>query len=83
MMLAHGASCGWTSPSFPVLQSSVTPFDGGPLTNEQMSWIGALLCPGGLVGTLFYGWMCDKFGRRISACTITLPHIVRRLSDVN
>uniref|UniRef100_A0A336KQ34 CSON014045 protein n=1 Tax=Culicoides sonorensis TaxID=179676 RepID=A0A336KQ34_CULSO len=75
MMLAHGASCGWTSPSFPILQSIETPLEGGILTNEQMSWIGALLCPGGVLGTLIYGWLCDKFGRRLSACTITIPHI--------
>ncbi|XP_063700202.1 facilitated trehalose transporter Tret1-like [Culicoides brevitarsis] len=75
MMLANGACCGWTSPSFPILQSDATPLHGGPLTNEQMSWIGALMSPGGLVGTILYGWMCDKFGRRISGFTITIPHI--------
>lgn len=40
-----------------------------------MSWIGSLICPGGLLGTLLYGWMIDRFGRKVSILSITFPQI--------
>jgi MFS family permease len=76
--LAHGAAIGWTSPFLPILESNLSPLDDGKITKEESSWIGALLCVGGVIGTFIFGWMADKFGRKISSCAIAFPQLVTR-----
>lgn len=77
IVISYGAICGWPSVTFPILQSAdQTPLDVGPLSTEQISWVGALLCPGGLLGTLVYGWMMDKIGRKMSICSTAIPQII-------
>ncbi|XP_063702742.1 facilitated trehalose transporter Tret1-like [Culicoides brevitarsis] len=76
VVMGYGATCGWPSPTFPLLESEErTPFADGALNIDQISWIGSLICPGGLLGTLLGGWMCDKFGRKFSTCVVALPQI--------
>lgn len=74
--LSQGTAVGWTSPFLPILQSKETPLESGPVSNEETSWIGATLCIGAIIGTFLFGWMADKFGRKISACTVALPQMV-------
>lgn len=76
-VMGYGAICGWPSPTFPLLESEEkTPLSSGALTIDQISWVGSLICPGGLLGTLLGGWMCDKFGRKYSTCSVAFPQIV-------
>lgn len=72
----YGSSCGWTSPSIPILESAESPLPTGPISKSDTSWIGSILCVGGIVGTIVYGWMSDKYGRKIPTCLIAVPQVV-------
>uniref|UniRef100_A0A336MU94 CSON006792 protein n=1 Tax=Culicoides sonorensis TaxID=179676 RepID=A0A336MU94_CULSO len=74
--ISYGASCGWTSPMIPILQSHKTPLRNGPLNDDQISWIGSLICVGAVLGTLIFGWICNKFGRKISIICLSFPQLV-------
>lgn len=79
--MAHGTAIGWTSPFLPNLQSVETPLESGPITDKESSWIGSILCLGAIVGTFLFGWMADRFGRKISACVVALPQMVNFFFD--
>uniref|UniRef100_T1GYC1 Major facilitator superfamily (MFS) profile domain-containing protein n=1 Tax=Megaselia scalaris TaxID=36166 RepID=T1GYC1_MEGSC len=64
MALSYGAFCGWPSAAFLVLQSDESPMDKGPISNEEASWIGAIICAGGILGNFFFGWLSNKIGRK-------------------
>ncbi|XP_062551189.1 LOW QUALITY PROTEIN: facilitated trehalose transporter Tret1-like [Armigeres subalbatus] len=68
---AHGATLGWLSPFLPLLQSDDSPLDTGPVTVEQASWIGSILCLGALVGAIIYGSLTSRLGvKRCISCII-------------
>ncbi|KXJ82000.1 hypothetical protein RP20_CCG016266 [Aedes albopictus] len=60
--LAHGTTLGWLSPFLPLLQSEDSPLETGPVTIEQGSWIGSILCLGGLAGAIIYGSLTSRLG---------------------
>lgn len=72
---AHGFSIGWISPYYSLLRSNESPV--GPISDEQVSYIGALLCFGALVGTFMYSAMSDLLGRKMASLTLAFPFIVR------
>lgn len=74
--MAYGCSCGWPSPSFPILLSSDAPLDDGPLTMKQASWVGAFLCIGGISGTLLFGYLIDIIGRKRSLILLAFPQTI-------
>ena len=75
--ISYGNSAGWTSSNYLLLNSEEnTPLECGPLSTEQLSWIGALLGVGGLVGSLFFGWLADTIGRKYCLCLISIPSMV-------
>ena len=76
MTIAHGATTGWLSPITHILQSDASPFDSGPMTNEQMSWLGSIVMLGGLFGNLSYSTINNYFGMKISILTLGIPNIV-------
>lgn len=47
LMISSGVMTGWTSPAIPFLESEETPLKSGPVTTEEISWIGANLSLGG------------------------------------
>lgn len=83
VVMGYGGSTGWTSPTIPVLQSPDTPLKSGPLSDDQISWIGSLLCVGGLIGTFLFGWICDKYGRKFSISCMAIPQLVRKRAHSN
>ncbi|XP_055640539.1 facilitated trehalose transporter Tret1-2 homolog [Toxorhynchites rutilus septentrionalis] len=76
LSISYGFTCGWTSPSFPILESWDTPLLSGPISSEEGSWIGASLCIGGFIGNLVSGWMADRYGRKLTACLAAIPQII-------
>lgn len=72
----------WTSPVFPKLlkseQNDENPF-GRPLTSDEESWIGSFLDMGAIIGPFPFGFLADKFGRKIGLLAIAVPHIVSYL----
>ncbi|XP_058446700.1 facilitated trehalose transporter Tret1-like isoform X2 [Malaya genurostris] len=76
LSINYGFVCGWTSPTLPVLQSQDSPLASGPITAGEASWIGSIMCFGGLIGTLVSGWMADHCGRKMTACLAALPQMI-------
>lgn len=75
LSLGAGASISWTSPYMPLLQSIQSPFKE-PISASQASWIGSLLAIGALIGSFFFGWLSEKFGRFWSLISAAIPQIV-------
>lgn len=72
---------GWPSAAFLALQSKDSPLQSGPLTTSEISWVGSILCIGGICGNMFFAWLSDKLGRKVSMLLAVLPLLVRiRLS---
>uniref|UniRef100_A0A182W7L4 Major facilitator superfamily (MFS) profile domain-containing protein n=1 Tax=Anopheles minimus TaxID=112268 RepID=A0A182W7L4_9DIPT len=73
--LSHGAALGWVSPYLPVLMSTEqTPLESGPVTVEQGSWIGSILCLGALFGAFLYGFLVEKIGIKRTLQALVIPH---------
>ncbi|KAJ8942453.1 hypothetical protein NQ318_002666 [Aromia moschata] len=68
----------WTSPIYPKLYSNDTSINplGKPITEHQDGWIGSLVTIGAIVGPLPFGFISEKFGRKIGLLSIALPHII-------
>lgn len=75
IVLSHGCAMGWTSPFIPYLQSTTTHLSSGPLTSDDVSWIGSLLSFGGILGTLIYSAISQKFGKRAALFLLIIPHV--------
>ncbi|XP_055595994.1 facilitated trehalose transporter Tret1-like [Uranotaenia lowii] len=73
---SHGAVLGWSSPFLPLLQSDQSPLDSGPVTIEQGSWIGSILCLGALLGTLIYGTLVPILGVKKAIHCLSLPNAI-------
>lgn len=74
--IAYGATCGWPSASFLILKTNETPLPSGPLTTDQLSWVGSLLCVGGLLGNILFGWWSNNYSRKMLLMIIPIPQIV-------
>ncbi|PSN54584.1 hypothetical protein C0J52_07380 [Blattella germanica] len=74
----HGASLGWPSPMLPILQSSSSAV-GRPVTNEEGSWLSALLCLGAVFGTPLYLVIINRFSRKVTGYLVAVPQIVTNI----
>lgn len=75
LSLGHGAIVGWVSPALATLTHDSTPLKTGPLTNEQVSWIGSINTFGGVFGTLVTGYLASVFGCKRSMLFLAVPSI--------
>lgn len=71
-----GLTVAWSSPSLPFLMSEESPLDSGPVTKEQATWIGSIVCIGGAIGAFFYGLAVERFGRKPTMFLIAVPQII-------
>lgn len=76
IVFIYGIAVGWPSASLPLLQSNQTPLPSGPITLLEASTIGSILCIGGAVGTVLYGWFAEAFGRKWAMMSTFFPSIV-------
>lgn len=74
LTFSHGLGFGWISPLIRLLQSDDTPMSR-PITTEELSWIGAWVCVGGVIGNIFGGLVIDRIGRKLTILLIALPNI--------
>jgi MFS family permease len=65
---------GWPSPILPLLLSADSPFDQ-PLEIHEISWVASLPLFGGMVATPFFGYVLEKFGRKITLLVSAVPQI--------
>lgn len=73
--ISYSIGVGWVSPMLPILLTDESPLTSGALTVEESSWVSSILCIGGLIGTILFGWMIDRFGRRMSGLLCAIPLI--------
>ncbi|KAH8248789.1 hypothetical protein KR032_003244, partial [Drosophila birchii] len=74
--ISFGAFCGWPSASFLELTSEKSPLETGPLTKEDLGWVAATICLGGLFGTILFAWLAHKIGRKWSIMWMALPNLL-------
>lgn len=70
---------GITSPNIALYQSEDSPLMRAPMTNEEVSWITSYLCIGGFVGSLVFGHLADRFGRKSALIVAGLPQMVNSI----
>lgn len=75
-MFSHGNAIGWLAPTLPTLQSADSPLTTGPITLEEASWIGSIICVGGVTGSLTFGLLVNRIGCKLSLYLLAVPHVV-------
>lgn len=78
--LSHGCAIGWLSPFLPYLLSNDSHLNSGALTVEEASWVGSVLCVGGVLGSIFYGYLNGLIGKKYSLLLLVPPHLVSVLN---
>lgn len=81
LFFGYGITCGWTSPSLMILKSDESPLPTGKITMEEASWVASLVNAGGALGTLFFGPITNKFGRKNPLIAVAIPTIVSHISQ--
>lgn len=76
---AYGCIIGWVSSAIAQLMSTESPLDSGPITVEEASWIGSIICLGSLLGIFSYGYVCAVIGSKRAMCLIAIPAILHWL----
>lgn len=75
-MLGYGTILGWVSPVIPLLKSEDTPLSSGPLTSEQLSWIGSLSAIGSVGGAYIFGSLASFLGHKRAMILLTFPSAI-------
>lgn len=76
LTFVHGAVIGWIAPALPILLTESTPLKTGPLTTDEVSWIGSINSIGGIFGTLSFGYFTTKFGCKRVMSFLTIPSLI-------
>lgn len=64
------------SPALPILSSDDTPLLSGPMSSQQVSWIGSINCLGALCGTLSLGYFISLLGCKRAMLILSMPCIL-------
>lgn len=75
-MFSQGCILGWTAPALMLLTSDKTPLDSGPITLDEMSWIGSINCLGGMFGTFTFGCFTSFMGCKRAMAFLGIPATV-------
>lgn len=76
LTVCEGIGVGWASPTINLLTSDDTPLPSGKIDMDEASWIASLLCVGGLIGNVLFGFIANKFGRKKPLLAISIPIVV-------
>nr|CAD7453120.1 unnamed protein product [Timema tahoe] len=72
----QGTIVGWPSPVLLSLQSENSPIGGEPMTDEEASWMGSVLCLGALLMTPIYGYLSNNHSRKLTGYLVGIPPII-------
>lgn len=67
---------GWISPSINILLSDETPLTTGPLTYEQLAWIGSINNIGAFCGIITFGGITMRLGCKRCILLLGVPSVV-------
>nr|CAD7570005.1 unnamed protein product [Timema californicum] len=75
---ATGVVIGWPSPMLPLLQQSPSPLgdDVDTMSADSSSWLGSLMCVGGLLATPAYSYMGNRHSRKLTGYLVGLPGVI-------
>jgi SP family facilitated glucose transporter-like MFS transporter 8 len=68
-----GIVIGFTGPNLELFKSDASPLKSGKITAEEESWISSLAAFGAIGFVLIYGWISERFGRKIAILLIGIP----------
>nr|CAD7424473.1 unnamed protein product [Timema monikensis] len=82
---ATGVVIGWPSPMLPLLQQSPSPLgdDVDTISADSSSWLGSLMCLGGLLATPAYSYMGNRHSRKLTGYLVGLPGVIGWLLVLN
>lgn len=72
---SQGCIVGWVAPALLLLASDKTPLKTGPITMEQMSWIGSMTNVGALCGIFTFGGFTGFMGCKRAMAFLGIPAI--------
>lgn len=81
--MAHGAGVGWSATSMTLLSSDANPLPIGKLDINHISWIASLLSLGGLFGNILFGFITNRFGRKLPLQFAALLIIVCKIQALH
>nr|CAD7440088.1 unnamed protein product [Timema bartmani] len=69
---------GWPSTMLPLLQSSPSPLgdDIDAMSADSSSWLGSLMCFGGILSSPFYNYMVNRHSRKLTGYLVGLPGVI-------
>lgn len=67
----------WSSPIVILITSDESPLSFGKITIYEASWIFSLISLGAFMGNFFFGFLINRFGRKMCFNLVVLPIIVR------
>ena len=72
----YGVSVGWPSSAIPQLSSVDNPIGIEPITTEDGSWLGGIVCIGALAALPVYSIISERFGRKLANYLIGVPFVI-------
>nr|CAD7197745.1 unnamed protein product [Timema douglasi] len=72
----YGSIMAWPSPTLPLLKTDATPLGSGPMSEEEASWVGSLICLGALITTPLYGILQDRWGRKVAGYLVATLYVI-------
>lgn len=82
LVLGFGCGIGWFSLALPLLQSETSPLYTGPLTVENISWLGAIISVGAVIGNVVFGYIVTKIGSKNAGLLLGVPQLVWYAVDI-
>ncbi|XP_067009742.1 facilitated trehalose transporter Tret1 [Anabrus simplex] len=73
---AYGTVLGWSANAVPYLQSEDSPLEGGPISDDEASWLASLLCLAAIPSTPFFSFICQRYGCKIGGYLVGVPLVV-------
>lgn len=76
MSASYGSASIWGSPNYLTLTSEESPFESGPISEDEASLVVSIPCFGAVFGTMFYSVVIGKYGRKLLLLSIAIIQIV-------
>lgn len=76
---SFGSFIGWVASAIAHLMSAESSLGSGPITVEEASWIGSIICLGGILGAFLFGCVCAITGSKRALCLIAIPAVLHWL----
>lgn len=80
---SNGLLIAWLTPILPLLKSDDTPLASGPVSLQEVSWLGSLTSIGGMVGALVLRPFTTYVGCKRMMMVLAIPMVVSTLMPVS